>query len=765
MIKVIRWCLNRPIVALSFLLIPTVYFISQLPTLRIDTSINAMLDPEDPEASYYEGFTKDFGSDELLFVFFEDPGLFTLKTFRMIDRMTRKFQRIEGIEQVRSLTHFKRIYNEKDDLVIQAIEEQLPMMTEADVLRVKDQLLSDPLFRKFFLISDKGIGSSIALYLKKESDWGYRVRIIREIREVVAEEHEDGVHIYIGGQPVGQVALNEVFYRDMKMLSPLMTLAVMLVLFLVFRRFLYGWLPLLIIGITCIWTFGLVAAAGWYITSITEIVLPLLVVYGVLDSIFFLNDYRNHPTTSDSRRESILKTIERTWKPCFYTSITTAAGFGSLSLSSVSAVQDLGIYCGFGIMACFIITFLVLPICLDRLPAHRIPAPLPSGAFLLEFLKGTLRFSIRYRLGILLGGVIVTSLFGYWMSSIAVDTDGMKIFRRNTEVVRNEIVARRVFNAWAPVEFSVEVVGDGTLENPVLLKEIKKFQVYLESLSEIDRTLSVVDVLERANQEFHGGYEKASLEMPETQEGISRIFGLIEIMGSERELRSYLRQDDRRARVTATSLFLSSREHAVLFKKIQEYVAKNISSQLNIHITGNIQLTQVLLGQILTTEVQSFSIAFLVICLCLIVAFKSWKLALAAVPANIFPVILILGIMGKTGVHLDVGTCTVASIVIGMAVDNTIHFVHIFQEELNQKNDYVEALLKTGEIVGPSLIYTSLLLVGGFWLLTFSNSLPMMNFGLLSWVAVLGALIGNLVILPAFLVWWKPIKVPSKSIV
>jgi predicted RND superfamily exporter protein len=593
------------------------------------------------------------------------------------------------------------------------------------------------------------------MFLEEHSEPHFHLRVVQEVRKILAQEQESGIRFWIGGNPFGQAVLEEMFFQDLRFVVPIMIFMVAGVLIFVFRRFLYGSFPFLVITITTIWTFGGVAALGWRLSSISELALPLLLVYGVLDSVFFLNDYRNRAQRME-RRQAILATVEAIWKPCFYTSLTTALGFASLALSSVAVVRDFGLYSAYGVLVCYLMTFVVLPLCLDYFPISRVSPTVSSASGMLRLLGGVKDLAIRYRTLILVATVVIVALCGYGIADIVVDTDPMKLYRPNTEIVHSEAEGRRLFGTWAALGFSLEVVGEGSFADPTLLREIEKLQRYLEGLPPISRSISIVDLLKKARQELYGG-DPAFAVIPEGAREAQHLLGILEAFGAGREVQMFLREDARRARLIAYSLLLSSRQHGALFREIQTWMDQNLSSRLKVHMTGHIQLALLLLDRILRTEIQSFSCAFLVICICLLIAFKSWRLALIAIPPNLFPVVILLAVMGKMGISLNVGTCTVASIVIGMAVDNTIHFLHRFREELDVAKDYPLALQKTIEVVGPPMVYTSLVLAVGFFILALSTFVPAMNFGFLSGIAVVGALVGDIVILPALLLWLKPL--------
>lgn len=759
MIRIVRWSLTYPVFSFVLLLISTGYFAVNLTSLQLDTSQDGMFGPDDPEMEFYRGFVQDFGSDELLAVFFEHDVLFDLEILNMIDRLTHKFEKIEHVEQVLSLTNFNTIYNKDDILIVGSLEQELPYLTKEDMPSLEKRLITDPLINKFSMISKSGRGTGIGLLLDKDYEGDYRVAVVREVEEIIKEEDKSGIRFYIGGNPFMQVALNEAYNRDIQLLGPIMFGMVLLILIAIFRRPLFALLPLLVTFFGAIWTFGFISAMGWYVTPLTEVALPLLIVYSIVSSMHFFNNYRNRVVDEKSKSQAILGSVGKVWKPCFYASLTTCLGFSSLTISSVQMVKDLGLYCAFAVGSCFLMTFWILPLCLNWLSVARVPRPLMSDTVMPSLMRAIADFTANYRGAILTGLVLIVLPLSYWISKIEIDTDAMKLLKEDAEVVQSEAAGRQIFGLWAPLELSVEVVGEGQLDNPVYLEEIRKLQEYIDSkVSYFGRTLSVVDILSKANQELHGG-DPQFYSIPDNPGEVRRLLNFVGSVVGEKGLTAYLRDDLKRARITARSGILSSREHASIFREIESYIDANISKALDIRFTGNIWQGQVLLVRILKTEIQSFSIAFGLILFCLLIAFRSWRFGLIAIPVNLFPVVVILGMMGIFDINLDVGTCTVASIVIAMAVDDTIHFLYRFREEMKKHENYGVAIQKTMAKVGPPIVYTSLVLAAGFWVLIFSSYVPALNFGFLSGVAVLAALVGDIVILPAMLLWVKPIKV------
>jgi predicted RND superfamily exporter protein len=392
-----------------------------------------------------------------------------------------------------------------------------------------------------------------------------------------------------------------------------------------------------------------------------------------------------------------------------------------------------------------------------RIHPEKVPVVRSKDSMIQTFLFELMNWVRMWKWVVLGGFALVVCMFGYLLTRVEVEVDTLKMFKSDSVIGETYRKGTEWFGGWAPLEFSLVSKSGRPVNEPEILREIEKFQKYLEELPSIDKSLSIVDFIKKGRQELRGGAKEFS-QIPETVEEAARLIGFIEMVGGREGLSNYFREDGKRTRITAWSFIMPSRQYGEVFEEINSYIGKNIDPDLEIRNTGGLWLGQRLLSQILLTEVQSFALAFLLISLCLIFALRSWKLALVALPPNVFPVAVVLGTMSVTGIFLDVGTCTIASIVIAMAVDDTIHFLHKFREVIEVKKDYTLAMMETMEKVGPPIVYTSLVLMAGFWVLVFSSYIPALNFGFLSGIAVFVALIGDIVVLPALLFWLRPVR-------
>ena len=765
MARVVRWILGHRIVTILAILLPTLYFAWNMRGLEVHNDVSSMFHPNDPDLLYYQNFYKEFGNDEFLAVYFPCDNVFDLHILMFIDRLTKSFRQLPDVDGVLSITGFRSAYNQGDTLVVGALEDELPYLKSSDMETIRQRILSDPLYYKTLLVRD-GKAAGLIIPLKKSSELTYKRKVVNEVRRIVKEEEKkEGIKIAIGGVPLYLVTAEEAYERDGRVMTPLLLVIVFLVLFSIFRYFWLSAVPLMIAGVSVVWTLGFVGLIGRFLTPLTEIVLPLLLVYGVLNGTHFLSAYRQRlPEATGPRHDAILKAVNHVAAPCLWASVTTAIGFLSLLTSSVTIVQDFGLYCAFGVMVSYLLTFAILPLGLDRLAWVPTQKHQRQNSLMRELALTLSSLADRYRRAVILGALGLVILFGFWASQVTVDTNYLKFFRKDTEVIRNERLASSLIGSWAPVEFSIRYDDGKNVLDYSALRDVEKLQVYLESLPSIDKSLSVADILKKANQELHGG-DPVFYTVPKDKVAIERLAIFLESFGGQRGLSSYLSEDWSRTRLTAYSSILPSKEFVKLFDQIEEYIQKNIDSKLNIELTGDMSLSQKITVRILNTEIQSFSLAFVLIFIVIMFALRSWRLALVAIPPNVFPVVVMLGTMAKAQVSLDVGTCTIASILISMAVDDSVHLLHRFRGELAHRGSYEAALKATMEVVGPPVVYTSFVLAAGFLVLVFSSYVPLMNFGFLSGLGVMAALVGDVMVLPALLMWLKPIRITSPNAV
>lgn len=517
---------------------------------------------------------------------------------------------------------------------------------------------------------------------------------------------------------------------------------------------------------------------GTEVKSLTNILRPSPPLKGLSKIKIFLhcnatlsqNDTRNP-------EEFIFKTIRHVGIPIFMTTITTAIGFVSLTTSSIPPVFMTGLF----MSGCAALTFIVsmtltpillsfvpsqLPVCTGNVPDRRkegTKSPIKAGfvervnkepgfSTLLYWLG---RFIVRYKNCVLLCSLAVGIVFVMGISKLQVESDIMASFRKESQIARDNAYIERYLMGLLPVEIVAETSNGISVLQPNILNDFVYLQKYLRSIPEITGSLSVADYIQKTHQIVHDD-KPQYYSIPGTEKEASDYLKLASVYGDTYVDRLYTK-DHTDARVSIHMKQVGSNRYKTIIKSIKEYIYNHLhTAALSWHITGIVPLLISVQDNILRSEIQSFSLAFLLTFISTSVVLKSVRIGLISVIPNLLPITITLGLMGFTSMKLDAATIMIASIALGISVDNTIHIFYRFKKELSVNGDYSNAVCRTLQGVGKTALFTSLSAAFGFMVFSFSSFKPIQYFGVLTSVTMLNAIISDLFISPSCLMLFKP---------
>jgi predicted RND superfamily exporter protein len=438
--------------------------------------------------------------------------------------------------------------------------------------------------------------------------------------------------------------------------------------------------------------------------------------------------------------------------PCFLTSLTTAIGMLSLLASEMAAIREFGLFAAAGVLGAFLIAIALVPVALSYLPAPgRGAAPprvLSEGA-----LHRLYRFTLQRGRWIAVASVALFALSAAAATRVKSESAFMEWFRDSNRVKQDTRRIERALAGSLTVEVIVETEEEGGLIDPTVLREIALLQDFLEAQPEAGASQSLVQYLKDMRRAFFDN-EQREYRLPETREEAAQLLLLYELDQPEGDILEYVTSDHRQGRVSARITVDSSRAATPIVHRTQEYVATRFPVGLKGTVTGLADLYDKMDRYMRRSLTRGFSIALVVIFLVFCVQMRSVLLGAIAMIPNVLPIVMGLGLMGAAGILLDGATAMVASIAIGLAVDDTIHFVSRVRLHLDRGRPMSQALERTTVEMGRALIYTSIGLSGGFALMMFGQVVPMAFFGLLCSVTISLALAANLLLLPVVLRWY-----------
>ena len=373
---------------------------------------------------------------------------------------------------------------------------------------------------------------------------------------------------------------------------------------------------------------------------------------------------------------------------------------------------------------------------------------------------------------ILIFFVVLIAVSIYGILRLKVESDIIKAFPENSEIIIANNHIEDNLTGLLPLEIVVSSSNNETIINSKILNSIENLQDFLKSINEVTFTLSTVDIIKKVNQTINNG-DPLYYKIPESEEKTGVYLNMASLYES-RVVDNFITHNKTSARISVRMKQVGSDRYDKILNRIKDYIDNNIPDNVSMEITGVVHLLIKMQDYLLVSQIKTFSLAFAIIFIVMIFLLRSIKLALISMIPNIIPVILTIGAMGYLGIRLDAGTMMIASVAIGIAVDDTIHFLYRFKKEFNQRvishadpksnlnpnmnirEDYIISIDQTLQHVGRAIIFTSIIAFCGFLALCLSQFKPIQHFGLLTAITMVNALIADLFVLPSCLLVFRP---------
>jgi uncharacterized protein len=742
------WVVDHPFLAGGLLALLTLALALQIPRLEFDTSAEGLMVAHDPARQYYEQVKSRFGSDTLTVVLVKAENVFTAPVLQVIRRISDRLDRLEGVARVESLTTVVNVKGEGASLNVEPLVGSTIPAATTELARIRRDALGNRVFTGN-IVSRDGAAAAVIVYTDaKPTDTHFNERFSNSVEAMLAQESVPGLTLYQIGMPLTKVVFGEYTRRDLVGLIPISLAVLLLILFLAFRSLQGVVIPAVTGLLSIVWTLGLMAILGIPVNVITAIIPSLLITIGFAEDVHMLTEYHHFLEQGRDKLAAIRAMAEQAGLPVLVTTFTTVLGFGSLIFTDITMMIQFGYAASLGLIANFVVTVVALPILLRALP---IPRRLRRSAFaeasthdaLPAWIERLGVFILRFRVPIFVLAALVAALSLLGWLTLRVNTDFVSYFpehsviRQRTEDLHRSMAG--AFNFYVVVDTGRE---NGILE-PDILKKIVALQRFLEGTGEVDRTLSITDYLRTVHREMNSG-DEAFEAIPDTAEEISQYLLILDA----KETGKYLDFNGSAANVVVRHNITSSWQLSRLLTRLQAHVADNFPETVKVRYTGEAILINNAADYLAVNEITSFSYTFLIIGLIHALLFMSVRAGLLSLIPNLVPVLTVYGVMGLLGIPLNTGTALVATVAIGIAVDDTVHHMVTYARQLNLHHDQRVAMIETLRIQGRPIVYVSLALAGGFLVLGFSNFVPTRSFGLLSAFVLVVAMVAELVLTP-----------------
>lgn len=771
---------------------------SQLPYIKFDTSNESFLHHTDPTLVAYNEFRRQFGRDDLIIIAVESDQIFEQQFLRKLKAFHDDLQvQVPHVEDITSLINARSTRGEKDTLIVEELLEQWPEdMAELNAL--KERVMSNSLYMNR-LISEDGRfttlviqtntyssdqnspGSLPSLHGEKISGEKGDVADILEgfgedtettveapflsdrelsaavgqVKKVAAAYQAPDFKIFIAGAPVVTDAIKRFMIKDQKLFIRLIVLTIGTCLFLLFRRLTAVILPLIVVGCALISTLGLMSVFNVPLKMPTAVLPSFIMAVGVADSIHILTIFYRQLAHTGSKVESIAFAMGHSALAIVLTTLTTAAGLASFSASKVAPIAELGIFAAAGVVLALLFTLFLLPALLAVVPVKvkqkhiKVQDKSPIDTLLIR----TGNFSTRYPKSItaVCTVFIILSLIG---ASRLTFTHHVLKWLPETADVR---IATEKIDASLKGSVVMEVIVDTGKANGLfdvdILNQLEELASEVEKIKKGDlfvgKATSVADIL----KEIHRALNENRPEyyaIPQDPALIPQEFLLFENSGSD-DLEDVVDSQFQKARFTIKVPWLDAVKYVSLLENLVHRFDSAFGDRARISTTGMMTIMFSTVVSAIYSAAQSYIIAGVVITIMVILLIGNLKIGLLAMFPNLLAILIVMGLMGVYQLPFDLFTMLLGSIAIGLAVDNTIHFMHNFRRYFTQTGDVAAAVRKTFLTTGRALFITTVVLSIGFFIYMFAAMNNLFYFGLLTGITIVLALVANFLLAPALM--------------
>lgn len=712
--------------------------------VRVDPSERSMLGPNHEGWEFYQLARRIFGNDETIMVAIDASDVFSPQAIDLISRLTDRLSKVPGVQSVVSLTNALTIRATEYGMDIAPMMEKTPETAE-DYDELRANVLANPLIANA-LISKENDTSAILVNLENNEELDFLKKVKTAIDVIVREEAE-GRQVSVTGAPLIKLATTETVLDDLITFPPMITLVMMVLLWLLLRSVASVLIPLMTVIISVVWTVATITALGYSLNILTALVPPLLMILTLSYSMYIVSDFRRAAQRELIGKDGSAAILRKASLPLLLAGLTTTVGFSSLYLSELNAIREFGLFAVIGIIFATIVTLTFTPALLTLL--HRQPHSATKPQSLVKqtkfdhILNHVALFDSRHRIAIFIiaGIVFLVSVAG--MSQLRVGIEHISNFHPDSEIRQSFEHANDKLNGINAFNIVVQSQIPNAFKEPENLRAIEALQQWLESQPEIGGTTSLVDYIKFVNRAFNDN-DPSFDKIPDSKKIIGQLLFFTESDDTERLVDS----SHRAINIIVRANVIDSDEISHLVKRINARL-KQLPDHLVARATGNPVLMNQAIQDIMWGQVESVFLTLIIVYIILASLFMSFKIGLIALIPNILPVVVYFGILGIAGITLNPSTSLIAPMIIGVAIDDTIHYFAHFNRIARTQLNPEKATMMTLGVVGRPVTYTSLALCIGFLLLTTSDLRMQAEVGAMASVALLVAWLSDFFLTPA----------------
>jgi len=808
--------IKNPLIILSAVLLVILIASQGITNFKLDASSDALVLEGDESLKTYRENEKEFGDSSFLIVTFKPEfELFSHQSLNQLSQIEESLSQLDGVDSVLSLLDAPIFFQPKVGLT--EVADNLKDLTTKgiDLSKAKQEIINNPIYRDL-IISKDGSTTAMQIVLRGNDEYdllitdryqildtlkskepitnetktllqddldninkriselndnesNFNSSLVSEIRSIL-DLHRNNATLYLGGPAMITSDMMEYIRSDLVVFGIAVASVFAIMLFLFFGNIWFVILPISNAFLTTFVTAGFLGYMDWKISVVSSNFIALLLILTISLTVHVLVKINELQKGSEDKNKSLIDAIDQMFLPCFFAALTTAVAFLSLLLGDLKPVIEFGKMMAFGISIAFIFTFSFLASSLSLIKKNKSKDYLS----LHKVTNKILALSKNYSTYIYLSFSIVFCVLIFGTTKLMVENRFIDYFDEETEIYQGMLEIDKNLGGTATLDIIIKepsfIASDDLIEdeffddslfddesssasgywwNVYSLAELEEIHDYLDSLPEIGKVLSVASGIKLARL-INDGEDLNDLELALLRSVLPEDI-------RETLLYSYINKDDSVVRIsTRVNESAKNLNRNELLEKINnDLITKFNLSEDRFEITGLAVLYNNMLQSLFQSQIGSLVLVFSVIAFMLLLIFKSFKIMIIGLIPNIFVASSVVGVLGLLKIPLDIMTITVAAISVGMAVDNTIHYIYRYKKEMKSTNSIEMALQNAHTTTGRAIFYTAATIATGFSILSLSNFFPTQLFGIFTALAMLIAFISSLSLLPNLLVKFK----------
>lgn len=777
--RLAAWCsIHRytVLLALAVVVVGSGYFASNT---RIDNGLDTLFNDDDPTYGFYRAYQEEFYSDEIIYLLYHAPGAefgpFDIEVMRKIAHLTEALEReVPFVRKVTSLANTEFIEATGDLLEIHDLAYAFPA-NQREMSKLRAIARSKPIFVNN-LISEDGEYAAIVVDMTKtiadpldeirlDPDGGdgldnlYPQASNKVLQEILSRPEYDGIKFYRSGDVPFNAAYNRITATETPIIACGAFALIAIIGALLFPTRLAGLLaPLSVVLVAMVMTVGFIGLMGWSIGLMFTMIPTLICAIGVSQAVHVMLAYQRARAALGTPADAARKAIEEVGTPCLLAALTTAIGLLGMTTSSIKAIAQMAVYAGFGVLVSFVLSITLMvsfsAFAPDNDPDAAPPRIKPAARLIRVMLEWIVAINLHRSRTVMAVAALVFALSIFGVSQLKVDYNFIEEFKPHLELRQSVEQAEAVMGGFISAVYIFDTGRPDGIKDVELLRQIERFSNYAEAKALVRKSQSIVEIIKDLNQALHGD-DPAWYKLPEDRDTIAQLLFLYQMSGGE-EINDFINFDASQTVVQLRVRIADASEVRGLLDELRAYLDARPLAGVDVKTTGMGVLWVSIADYIADSQIRGYLVVFVLIFLFIFLAYGSLKVSVMAMAANLTPILLILGLMGFLEIKLDYMRLLLATIAIGIAVDDTIHLLTRYKVEFNATGDYRLALENALLRVGPAMVTTTIILVVSFLTYLYSDLAVLASFGMLLSGAVFFALIADLFLLPVLILVLQP---------